>query len=196
MNKKQHFFGLVGTLEAVFYLEIIKVFLCDLKKMCVQNMSSACWPSHMQTSLLTHTHTRWNIFVQKHNENFNLRKEQRASAWGEWTLARCISCRHITAGLSVSSNPFRDLSNSLHSSKVPAGSPGSLPSTLWRGSEPRKAQTMHNGPSSTTHDPVMKRREYGWRGWAEREEKKRAGGAKDVQAFSLREEGRCMLIER
>lgn len=154
--------------------------LCNLKKItfllsvrvCVQNMSSACWPSHMQTSLV-HAHTRWNIFVQKHNENFNLRKEQRASAWGEWTLACCISCRHITAGLSVSSNPFRDLSNSLHSSKVPAGSPGSLPSTLWRGFEPRKAKTMYNGPFSTTHDPVMKRREYGWRGWAESEGKRR-----------------------
>lgn len=52
---------------------------------------------------------------------------------------------------------------------------------------------MYNGPSSTTHDPVMKRREYG------RAEGERAGGGQDVQAFCLLggkvKRGRCMLIE-
>lgn len=64
--------------------------------------------------------------------------------------------------------PIQIFNSSLHSLKVPAGFQSSLPPTLWRGFEPVKAKTMQNGPSSTTHDPVMKREEYRWRGWWER----------------------------
>lgn len=35
---------------------------------------------------------------------------------------------------------------------------------------------MCKGPSSTTHDPVMKREEYGWRGWWERKGGRWRGG--------------------
>lgn len=52
---------------------------------------------------------------------------------------------------------------------------------------------MYNGPSSTTHDLVMKRREYG------RAEGKRAGGrtgrAGILFAGGEKKRGRCMLIE-
>lgn len=97
---------------------------------------------------------------------------------------------HATTSLRASQCPWpiQNLNNSLHSSKVPAGSPGSLPSTLWGGFEPGKAKTMYNGPSSTTHDPVMKRREYGWRGWWERKGRE-VERTVDVQAFSVRKRG-------
>lgn len=87
---------------------------------------------------------------------------------GEWTLACCISCHPITGGLSVPSAHSEPQQLPSQPQRCLLASPGSLPSTLWRGFEPGKAKTMYNGASSTTHDPVMEREEYGWRGWWER----------------------------
>lgn len=142
----------------------------------VQNMLSLHWSSFKHTHTSVHLKNTFWEKVENHNENFNLQKEQPAPVWG-WVNSGLLYFMppHHWGPLSVCS-PFRTSTTPLHSSEVPAGSPGCLLPTLWRGFEPGKAKTMHNGPSSTTHDPAMKRGEYGWRGWWEREE---TGGGED-----------------
>lgn len=139
------------------------------------------WNSCTQERTCIHTRSETHRRIQK-----EMWRECRGPRWERQPSKRttCLSLGvsepwlvvfHATTshGASRCPQPIQDFNNSLHSPKVPAGFHSSLPSTLWRGFEPVKAKTMYNGPSSTTHDPVMKREEYGWRGWWE--EKKGRG---------------------
>ena len=139
------------------------------------------------TLIYTHTHSQkkmWRECRKTIMRTSTFEKNNLPQLGGEWTLACCISCHRVTRA-SRCPQPIQSLNNSLHSPKVPAGFPGSLPSTLWRGFEPGKGKTMHNGPSSTTHDPVMNRE----RNMGEEGDEREKGGRVDVQAFSLRTEG-------
>lgn len=109
---------------------------------------------------------------------------------GGWTLACRISWCHISEGPSMPSAHLEPQQLPSHPKGACRFPPVHFVKRIWTKESQNNVQWA---PPSTTHDPVMKRKEYGGWGW----EAKRS---LDVQAFSLWRVGwwlkvqGCMLI--
>lgn len=117
------------------------------------------WPSHTQkTHKHSHSHAHTHKKERKRDcraSTFQKNNLPQLEGWVNLGLLYFMPPHHW--GPLGALSPFRTPTTPFTAPKVPAGFPGSLPSTLWRGFEPGKAKTMYNGASSTTHDPVMER---------------------------------------
>lgn len=161
---------------------LCRMYACLIACARTQNMPP--YPTDPATHENTHTHThkrKCGENVEDHNENFNLRKEQPASAWG-WVNSGLLYFMppHHWGPLDALS-PFRTSTTPSKAQKVPAASP--VPSHLLCEEDLNqwKLQQCTMGPPLPPMIQLWRERNMGEEG----DERERVGGGKEGGRASI-----------